>query len=240
MSDLSQHITTTQTTHCCPRHERPHRVVEYRRQKEIDYLCYAAWLPNVRILVPHVPDNILLDYIRRAAIEFATRTAILTRNISLDIQDGVADYWPCLGGEERIERVRLLSIGGHCYRPVGHTCSWELSCGHFWFHPPNSLEIHPPPRECATVILTVDAVPSETSSQCDHLLHDRYFEAIAAYAAAQAALIPPMDDSDNIIPQNAGLYQMHMGRFNAGVNRAKVDQAKHFSDTVQSWGQHDR
>ena len=83
-------------------------------------------------------------------------------------------------------------------------------------------------------------MPSETSSRCDRLLHDRYFEAITAYAAAQAALIPPMDDSDNIIPQNAGLYQMHMARFNAGVNRAKVDQAKHFSDTVQSWGQHDR
>ena len=49
-------------------------------------------------------------------------------------------------------------------------------------------------------------------------------------------MIPPLDDSDNIIPQNAGLYQMHMSRFNAGVNRAKVDQVKHFSDTVQSWG----
>ena len=62
MSDFSQHITTTQTTHCCPHHERPHRVVEYRRQKEIDYLCYAAWLLNVRILVLHVPDNILLNF----------------------------------------------------------------------------------------------------------------------------------------------------------------------------------
>lgn len=236
MSSLKPYLTTKQNgLDCCGKEPRDHCVVDYRRKKEIDYICYSEWLPNVRILVPHIPDNILLDYIRRAAIEFAVQSKILTRNIELLLQDCVADYWPCLGPQERIMDVRLLSVGGECYEPVGHTCSWRVGNYNYWFHPPNSLEIHPAPKECSKVILTVTAAPSETSTHVDKFLYDNYFQAIAEHAAASASMVPPMDDSDNVQPRDGNLYQMRMRDFQVAVTRAKVQQARNFSTQRQFW-----
>lgn len=237
MSSLRPYLTTRQDgSSCCPNKPERHCVTEYRRQKEIVYTCYSDWLPNARILLPHIPDNIILDYVRRAVIEFAEKTKILTRNVELIIQENVGDYWPCLGAQERISRVKLLSVNGHCYKPVGHTCSWQVGSHRYWFHPPNSLEIHPAPKECVKVLLTVDAVPSEDSTHVDRLIKDRHFDAILNHAVAYASLVPPMDDSDNVVPLNSSIFQVRMKLFNDAVTRSKIDQRKNYSDTVQTWG----
>lgn len=237
MSSLKKYLTTRQTgKQCRPNEPEKHCVTEYRRQKEIVYVCYSDWLPNLRILLPHVPDNILLDYVRRAAIEFAEKTKILRRNIELLTQENVGDYWPCLGAQERIARVRLLSVNGECYEPVGDTCTWNVGSARYWFHPPNSLEIHHAPNECSKIILTVDAIPAEDSTHVDKIIHDMYFDAILNHAAANGSLIPPMDDSDNVVPVNASIYQMRMTTFNKAVTKAKIDLRKHYSAHVQTWG----
>lgn len=237
MSSLRKYLTTRQNgAPCCPNEPEKHCITEYRRQKEIVYTCYSEWLPNLRILLPHVPDNILLDYVRRAAIEFAVKTKILTRNIELLTQENVGDYWPCLGAQERIDRVRLLSVNGDCYEPVGDTCTWQVGAARYWFHPPNSLEIHRAPTECSKVILTVEAVPEEDSTHVDKLIHDRYFDAILNHAAANASLVPPMDDSDNVAPLNPSVFQLRMRAFMNAVTRAKIDVRKNYSAQVQTWG----
>lgn len=233
---LASYLTTRQgNVGCCPAEPRNHCVSEYRRQKEIQYLCYDAWLPNVRILAPHVADAILLDYIRAGCIEFARQSKILTRNIELETQCGVADYWPCLGEWERIERVRLLSVNGCCYQAVGDSCTWCVGEAKYWFHPPNSLEIHPAPKECAQVILTVVGVPDEASTRVDRLLHDRYFAPITSYAVAQALLVPLRDDSDKTTKPDKSAYPLRMAEFSRGVARAKVDAAQHFSSQPGHW-----
>lgn len=234
--NLSQYITTRHGNTCCPPKERERCcVTEFRRQKQIEYVCYNAWLPNVRILTPYIPDGVLLDYIRRGVIEFATRTKVLTRIIELDLEKCVADYWPCLGEDERIDRVLQLAVNGECYEAVGHTCTWDLPAGHFWFHPPNSLEIHGLQKDCMQASLVVQAVPTETSENVDRLIHDRYFDAVMQYATAQASLIPPPADAEDVIKPNPSIYQERMRLFNIAVQRAKIDVARHFAVSKHEW-----
>lgn len=210
--------------HCC--------TAVYRRNKAIEYVSYDKWLPNVRIQAPDVPDTILLDFIRRACIEFATKSNILTRNIWIKTQDCVADYYPCLGEQERIDSVLLLSVNGRCYQSVGNTCSWNVGNSKFWFHPPNSLEIHPAPKSCSEVLLTVIAVPTENSSKVDKLIHDRYFEAIENYAVGKAHLIPDM-------PATSGqAHTYRLNEFKKTVNKAKIDIVQNYSKDTKAIGGH--
>lgn len=227
--------------HCCE--------AVYRRNKIIEYVGYDEWLPNVRIQAREIPDSILLDYIRRACIEFAQATKVLTRNITLEFESCVADYYPCLGDNERIDRVRLLSVNGQCYESVGNTCSWDVGDYKFWFHPPASLEIHPAPTRrndgsCSLgeeMIFTVVAVPTEDSSKVDRFIYDRYFEAIEHYAVAKSRLIPEKSDTKSSRSDQAAEFRFRMSEFNyhmdaykRSLNRAKIDYARNYSSDLQS------
>lgn len=242
MPHLHQYRTTRQSGgDCCPTPNAPHCITDYTRKKTIEYVDYSEWLPNVRILVPHVADNILLDYIRRACIEFARESRILTRDIEIEPQACIADYYPCLGCEERIDRVRQLSVGGDCYTATGHQCDWRVGRYHYWFHPPNSLVIDPAPgthksdKQCRKIVLTVDAVPREDSQQVDRLIHQRHYNAIVDYAAAHAGLVPPDADSAKAAMPVNETYPQRMANFRREIQRAKIDQVRHFSDRPQQW-----
>lgn len=236
---LRDYINTRHSSTCCPSDPDKDKnccVVEHRRQRTIEYACYNLWLPNVRVVNPTVPDNILLDYIREAAIEFASRTHILTRDVTIKTQKCVADYWPCLGQDEIIRRVKMVSVDGECYDAVGNTCSWELESGTFWFYPPNSLEVPGDLKEGTEVRLTVSAIPSQTSSYVDKIIYDNYFTAITDYAAAKAQLVPiSKDDIDEYGSTHSSVYQLRMDNFNRAVKRAKTDVSKNFSNVKQTW-----
>ncbi|WP_208119502.1 hypothetical protein [Spirabiliibacterium pneumoniae] len=177
-----------------------------------------------------IPDDVLFDYIRRAAIEFAKKSEILRRNIKLQLQNCVADYYPCVGDQEKIFRVKLLSIGGQCYEPIGDTCSWDI-CGYrYWFHPPHTLEIHPVPKEadCKEVIFTVISSPDEASTVVDKIIYDRYFEAIENYAIAKALLIP-LSKSRHRQSDASAVASFRMAEFKKEVARAKIDIHRHYA-----------
>lgn len=213
--------------HCC--------YATYRRNKIIEYVDYDDWLPNVRILAPEVPDSILLDFIRRGCIEFAIRSKCLTRDIHIEPQDCVADYYPCLGEQERIDIVHHLGVDGYCYTSVGDTCNWDVGDSKFWFHPPNTLEIHPAPKSDSKlckgdtqVILNVVAIPSEDSDQVDKFIKDRYFQAIVHFAVGEAHLIPNM-------PATSGeAHTYRLNEFKKYINRAKIDLAQRYSSDLRS------
>lgn len=220
----------------------------YRRNKIIEYVSYDKWLPNIRILSPEIPDSILLDYIRRGCIEFAKKSKVLMRNVNVNLEPCVADYYPCLGEHERIDRVRMLSVNGQCYASEGDTCTWGVGNYKFWFHPPVSLEIHPAPKRgsngsCSLgeqMIFSVVAVPSEDSSYVDKFIHDRYFEAIEHYAVAKTRLIPNSSDDESSRTDRAAEvrfrmleFNHHMDAYNRSVNRAMIDYARNYSSDLQ-------
>lgn len=235
MPHLHQHVTTRQSgDKCCAEIAAKDCCPDYTPQRIIDPICYSEWLPNVRILAPHLPDNILLDYIRRAVIEFAKQSHILQRSIILELQSCVADYYPCLGEEERIATVHLFCIDGDCYKAQGNAC--EIGGHRYWFMPPQSLLINPAPTKTGKQLaLVVDAVPSENSQQCDRIIYDRHFQAIEAYAAAQAALVPPDMDTPKSYMPRPELYPLRMEIFRQAISRAKIDIVRHYSTEGQTW-----
>lgn len=228
MSDLKKYL-------CCGRDSREHTQVEYYRYKEVEWVCYEEWLPNLRVMVPHVVDAVLYDFIRRACIEFVKKTRILTRNIHLETQDNVADYYPCLGEKEHILGIRWLSVNNDRYKSLDNPYQW-YACGHsFWFYPPNSLEISPAPKQKHNVVLMVDACPKEDSQEVDKILYDHYFEAILHYAASQAVLIPQASDAPTKELIMTSAYPLWTQTFTQAVQRAKLEQARGFSHGLASW-----
>lgn len=220
---------------CCGSGESRHPRVEYYRHKTMEWVCYEEWLPNLRVMVPHVVDSVLYDLVRRACIEFAKKTRLLTRHVCLELQDNVADYYPCLGEQEHILGVRLLSVNGNTYHALGHTPEWETCAYRFWFHPPDSLEIHPAPKARDKLALTVDACPRESSEQVDKLFYDHFFEGIMHYAVAQALLIPAPSDAPRPEPVNMSAYSLYMQSFTQAVQRAKLEQSRYFSHGIEQW-----
>lgn len=240
MPHLSQYKTTRQQGGECGQCGQPrekHCCYAYHRQRTIETIDYEAWLPNVRIATSEeIDDDVLYDMIRRGCIEFAKQTKILRRNVHFSLQDCVTDYYPCVGDQERIDAVRLLSIGGKCYHAIGDTCTWDIGGYRYWFAPPHTLEIHPPPKavDCQPVILTVVAVPNEDSQRVDKIIHDRYFDAIENYAIAKLMMLPlPEEEKKQYASGELMLYRMN--EFKKAVNRAKIDIARDYSTEGQTW-----
>ncbi len=249
MPHLAKYITTKQGgLECCNGCKKEKSCcVHYYRQRTIEMTDYDAWLPNVRIAVSEeIPDDVLYDYIRRGCIEFAKRSTILRRNIHLQLQDCVGDYYPCLGEQERIHKVRMLAINGQCYEAIGDTCTWNIGGYKYWFAPPHTLEIHPAPKSpltplcrkggsgCGEVILTVVSVPREDSDSVDSVIHDRYFYAIESYAIAMASMLPLPTDEKKKQPHSS-LFMYRMAEFNKAVTQAKIEIAQHYSNGGQRW-----
>lgn len=243
MPHLSKYKTTRQsggTCEACKQPREKHCCKDYYRQRTIETIGYDEWLPNVRIAVSEeIPDDVLYDFIRRGAIEFAKKTTILRRNIELQLQDCVGDYYPCLGEPERIDQVRLLSINDRCYEAIGDTCTWDVGGYRYWFAPPHTLEIHPVPRkaDCSKVILTVVGVPREDSTEVDRLIYDRHFDAIEHYAVAKAMQLP-LPDEEKRKRVSMELMAWRTREFNQAVNKAKIDIARHYSNGGQTWSSH--
>lgn len=248
MQPRSSHQETDCKQCCQPKKKHCCEAV-YRRNKIIEYVSYDEWLPNVRIQAREIPDSILLDYIRRGCIEFARASKVLTRNVTVKLEPCVADYYPCVGEHERIDRVRLLSINGECYESVGDTCSWDVGSYKFWFHPPSSLEIHPAPLKnkhgsCdlgEDMIFTVVAVPAEDSDVVDRFIYDRYFDAIEHYAVGKARMIPDKSDNKSSRTDQAAEFRFraaefnyHMDSYRKSLSQAKIDYARNYSSNLIS------
>lgn len=232
MPHLYRYKTTRQDKGaCCNLPPEKHCLcTRYYRSRVIEYLPYNEWLPNLRMAAPDVPDNILLDAVRRGAIEFCKQSHFLLRQVQLPLQDCVGDFYLCLGEEERLDGIRVLSVNGQCYRPVGERCDLAGLDAVYWYYPPATLEIHPAPRACDQVTLLVEAVPKEDSSYVDRLIYDRYFEAPEYYALARVAMMP-----------YGKLYSPEVERlrkrqFRMVVNQAKIDQCEHFASARREGG----
>lgn len=207
----------------------------------IQYVCYQEWLPNVRILAPHVPDNILLDYIRLACIEFARQSRLLRRDLwlvgagadfNLTCAQVIASEPDCDLGvvlspfseHERIERINHLA-SHHCCL---HQHSWQ-------FYPPSRLRFKALPKSHLIagsdelgIHLSVQVVPSETSAEVDKLIYEQYFKTITDYAVAQALLVPPDGDTPKTARPNTSAFQHYLNEFQKGVARAKINQQRDF------------
>lgn len=169
----------------CPCGETP--IVE-----DVPTYAWSRWVPEIIAGFNEASEDMAATYARRAAIEFATKTRVLQRQIALPLQEGVLRYPLFPFTDESIQGV--LSIDS----PMG-ACQCECSqqginIGRVYVDiPTQEIRMQPTPGACGChmaasgpkqLLLTVWAAPTEDSCEHDAFLYTQYRREIALGARA--------------------------------------------------------
>ncbi|WP_147628828.1 hypothetical protein [Pelistega indica] len=190
-------------------------------------VSYSEFVPELKLALGDIPDDIAENYIREAVIAFCERSQVLVRKVEIDVQAGVGDYPIIPEGCEQIISLQRVCVGSHCITDRKILLSFEpceTGCtvhGHsVWFVPPNTLNLRPiPTQDKAKAIIAFVAVsPSRDSCECDRIIYDRYHETVinGALARLYLAKTTPWHDRQ--------LAEYHRTLFGAGVSAAGMDR----------------
>ncbi|HWH83244.1 MAG TPA: hypothetical protein VNU71_13520 [Burkholderiaceae bacterium] len=169
-----------------------------------------AFLPSVLPSVPGCPDLLAIDYVRRAAREFAGGT--LCWNYTLPVipaEAGAADYTLQLPDGQELVRVLLVEVDGEPYEvPYGPIARQRLRRGvggQCVMQGAQDFSLSPAPSIDGTEILTDVAVrPTLASNYWPDDLSE-YQNDIAAGAIGMLAMLPkqPWTDDKTAAAQGA-------------------------------------
>lgn len=149
-------------------------------------LSFDELLPELKVEMPEVPNDMLASYVRSAAIEFAKRTNILERDICIQLLPCVRDY--IIEPPDCMDLVGLIEIeGGKCW------CGYEIVSyiGQYdcvrsvEFKDPHYIIFSPAPTEMRTVTITCSVVPTYDTCDLDAKLVRQYREEILHGARAR-------------------------------------------------------
>lgn len=184
-----------------------------------DKLPLDEFLPELRLLVAGVPSEIAGAYIRHAAIEFAERSLVLKRELTIALQCGVQEYlleppdedvvrtvaidWVCdARGQRHFVRPTApcmldcpCTCPGACDAgPLAQTAPWPMEAITLpvWFKQPNSLFVSRPVRADFDTALrvTLSVAPKREACELDRVLFERYLMGLVAGAASYLLLQP--------------------------------------------------
>lgn len=157
---------------------------------------FGVILPELRISMPGASDDILLNYLRDASIDFARRTGMLKRVSRIKLERDRIVYVPGVDEQERIAHLNWVKLGNHCLR-IRRTCN---GCSHgydfgqwsigFVYHHPDAIELTRVPHECYVMEIEVTAAPIRAACQADCNLLDEGKAGILALARAELYLLP--------------------------------------------------
>lgn len=175
-----------------------------------------VFLPEIRMLAPGCPDEIIASYVRQAIIELSDKGLAIKREQWVLLQAGTQEYLL-----EPDDCVRVVSIdwvcdeecGGRRFIPVPHIpCRVGCSTGHCWpmcgagefvnfgfegpgwvtFLQPNQFFISWMPR-CDTGIamrVRMSVAPKRDACEVDEFLYEKYAQEIHAGAASYLLVMP--------------------------------------------------
>lgn len=185
-----------------------------------------VFLPEIRMLAPGCPDEIIASYVRQAAIELADKTLCLKREATLALQGGVREYLL-----EPDDCVRVVSIDWVCdargtrHFPKPHQpCVVPCAAGACWptcqgaefnpfegyqwvtFKQPNSfiLSFEPKVDMGVGMLVRMSVAPKRDACDIDELLYEKYAQDIHAGAAAFLLM---MQNQPWYQPQMASILQ---------------------------------
>lgn len=204
--------------------------------RDVEFVSLTEFLPRITLIAKGVPDDIALEYIRQACQTLARDALLLQRDLYLDIQAQVRDYYLTQGDFEQVHYVSDIHLSKEkksCSVPPRRLGYFE--CRDFVFEPNDKIILTQTPKMDAENQLFVRyfAIPTQTACEVDKLLFDRYHEVIVNGALSHLLLIRQYQFSD---PQMAMIYDQ---RFKQGIAQAKIDVAKQFETTPQTlnhWG----
>ncbi|EER0916694.1 hypothetical protein F9643_003137 [Escherichia coli] len=143
-----------------------------------------AFLPELSLEIPELSDDILMHYVRNAAIEFAERSLALQREITMCLQPCVPDY--ILEAPDCMRIVSLHKVktnGKRAYADCAQCCVFD-DLQVMW-QKPDILWVRPVPVEPQEITVVVSVAPHHDACELDEILLTRYKEAILAGTRAQ-------------------------------------------------------
>ena len=201
-------------------------------------------LPYVKPNCNALPDEMGMDYGRRAYIEFARRSGAIVKRLVYDLQDGVVDYPLTAPDGFLISRVNRVGIegswavspthddivccygwgggsyaGGSMQGSYGYGPNYWAPCGAWRFRMDGYSCLYlqrAPIRDCdGGLVIEVSLQPKQDTCEFEADFFDRWCEGLT-YGVFMRALMLPNTDWYN--PQEASRYR---GLFGAEIQRAK-------------------
>ena len=171
------------------------------------------FLPDVKAVIPAVPDVLAANAVRMAAIELCQRVPFVVRDALLDTQAGVADYPLALPDSYVVTGVLGLMLGGRTV-PLLPPSAFPAR-GAVYHRGERLLVLNPAPSVDAPGCLhaRVSVMPGQLSCHLPREVFDEALDVVAAGALARLLLIPKTSWADK---STAGVYRT---TFSAGVGR---------------------
>lgn len=188
------------------------------------------FIPDTRVKVGHVPEDVVGHFVRQTIIDFAHRTGILRRHAWLDAAPDVFSYSLRFGDCYQLGAITRVEAGPVCLTAINNVPCGDRCARGKWFHfdMPDTLYIGWPPlaADSPTAWIEVDAsvIPGQDSCQVDRIVFDRYAEVIANGAASRILVMQDEEWS------NGNLALHHERRYLEGVARATRERHRGFSE----------
>lgn len=179
------------------------------------------FLPELRLEIPELPDDVLMSYVRRAAIDFCERSRVLQRVVTICLQECVPNYLLESPDCMRIVAVTGIcrSCGGDYQRLTSSPCHVPcLNRAAWWDQNEGSIWLHPAPSQPDNIMVRVAVAPEQDACELDAVLFNKYREAIIAGTRSFLYAIPRREWSSQ--PQaDAARAEFDRRIASAGVDR---------------------
>lgn len=157
------------------------------------------------------------DFVRKAVIDFCTKTQILRRTTEIELIACADEYFVDIDDCERV--VSIQEVCG--YEVLGKEPCSQPNCYRnvVWFVSPNNLKISPTPVESGDKVRVVVAVaPKQDCCDVDVMIYENYREAIIDKALSMLYRIKQARWFD------LNLAQMHEKDYHRAIVQAGADR----------------
>jgi len=187
-----------------------------------EQVSFDQFLDYVRPYCTECPEELMVQYVRAAAVEFARRTLTLQRDIYVDVQAGVQDYIIDPVDSYSIHMLRQVSFRGRDLKPMQRPPTSYMPCDAYYFERPCKIMLGPVPEcdEREALLIRATVIPSQKSCEVDAHVLDYYAEDIATGALSRLMLMP---ETKWYSTQQGGIMLKRWRNF---LNLAKVERAK--------------
>lgn len=176
---------------CPPEHEdHPTRCTPLPIREAIDTYDWERFLPEVMVGIDEPDEDIAANYIREAAIDFATRARVLQRQIYIPLQKDVCTYPLEPYDDEQIIGVIGLALddetpcgcSSHCSGFMPNGIAFKVDVARNELHLEQDVNGRCSCQKAQVLRMLVWSAPSEDSCAYDQFLYNRYRRAITIMA----------------------------------------------------------
>lgn len=191
----------------------------------IEYVPLSYFIDEL-MLLDGIEQPMAEDYVRKAVIDFCTRTQVVKRTTDIELIACAKEYLLDLEDCDRVVSIR--EVCG--YEVLKEEPCAGMNCyGHYiWHVPPNNVVISPTPIESGDKVrVVVSVAPTQDCCEVDALIYQRYRDVIIdkalamLYQVKQARWFDLQLSLQHEKQYKAGLVQATADRL-FGVKRGKI------------------